>query len=156
MRVGQIMRPDVVTVSPDMSVLDAIDIMLERDVSELVAVDQDRRVVGVVTEADIIARSGFHPPADETGPVATRVATWHNRWRVKAAATTVGELMSSPAMTTTADAAVASCAARMVTHAFKRLPVVDDEGRLVGMVSQRDVLRTVARGHAGHGQPAGV
>ena len=145
MRVDEIMRADVETVAPDVSVLDAIDIMLERGVSELVAVDQERRVVGVVTAADIIARSGFRRPADDAGAAGTSGGTWQNRWRLKAAGTTVGELMSSPAMTTTPDATVASSAARMVTLAFQRLPVVDSDGRLVGLVSQRDVLRTVAR-----------
>ena len=148
MRVDEIMRADVETVAPDMPVLDAIDIMLGRGVSELVAVDQERRVVGVVTAADIIARSGFHPPADEAAEAGPGSGTWQNRWRSKAAGTTVAELMSAPAMTTTPDATVASSAARMVTLAFQRLPVVDSDGRLVGLISQRDVLRTLARGGA--------
>jgi CBS domain-containing protein len=155
-KVGEIMRRDVVTVGPDVPIADAVDIMLERGVSELVAVDPARRVMGVVTEADIIARCAFHGPDDDGRAAGASAATWRNRWRVKAAGTTVGQLMSSPAVTTTPDATVASSAARMVTLALKRLPVVDGAGHLVGLVSQRDVLRTLAHGSAPRDVPAPV
>jgi CBS domain-containing protein len=138
------MRSDVVTVAQDAALSDAIDTMLERDVSELVVVDAARRVVGVVTEADLIARAAFRRPPEDPAAPAIAFETWRNRWRRKAAGTTVAALMSSPPVTTTPDATVASSAARMVTLALKCLPVVDQDGRLVGTIAQRDVLRALA------------
>jgi|HigsolmetaAR201D_1030396.scaffolds.fasta_scaffold05286_6 CBS domain-containing protein len=145
-RVGDIMRTDVVTVAPRVPVPEAIQLILARGVSELVVVDQDRRVVGVVTEPDILAWCVFHPASEQLGGINAFASTWRNRWWRKAAGTTVEMLMTAPALTTTPDASIESAAARMVTLSLRRLPVVDEAGRLVGLVSQRDLLRALADG----------
>lgn len=144
-RVGDIMRTDVVTVGPHVSVPEAIELILARGVSELVVVEPDRRVVGVATEPDILAWCVFHPASEQLGTVNAFASSWRNRWWRKAAGTTVGMLMTSPALTTTTDASIESAAARMVTLSLRRLPVVDEDGLLVGLVSQRDLLRALAR-----------
>ena len=136
------MTTGVVTANPDTALHELISVMLVRGVSGLPVVDDDRRVVGVVSEADLVARRGFDPaPRRLLSIVDDALHRRHNRWCTKAAGLVAGEIMTVPAHTVHPNADVHQAASRMVTLALKRLPVVDDDGRLVGIIAQRDVLR---------------
>jgi len=112
-----------------------------RAISAVPVVDAAGRVVGVVSAADLLLKEERaeleHQPFLE-GPRARRA-------RTRAAAGTAGELMSCPAATIRADAPVAEAARMMRRCGVKRLPVVDDEGHAVGIVSRGDLLAVFTR-----------
>ncbi|MEU6747803.1 CBS domain-containing protein [Spirillospora sp. NPDC046719] len=130
------MTSDVVTVSPDDGFRDVIAALADREISGAPVVDGEGRLVGVVTEADLLRKAA----AGREGPGRKRRLE-----RQGAGATTAGEAMSSPPVTTTADAPVAEAARSMGRHGFKRLPVVDPDGRPVGIVSRADLLSVFLR-----------
>ncbi|NUR88281.1 MAG: CBS domain-containing protein, partial [Nonomuraea sp.] len=122
-----------------------------RGVSGLPVVDGDGRVVGVVSESDLLTKEEFKEVYRGEGyqpPVRARLrrsmGSEGSAYR-KAKGETAGELMTAPACTTTPDAPVVLAARLMDRHGIKRLPVVDDSGRLVGIVSRRDLLKVFLR-----------
>ncbi|WP_169806786.1 CBS domain-containing protein [Actinomadura macra] len=127
------MTSDVVTVPPDASLKDVIDTLADHEVSGVPVVDGEGRVIGVVTEADLLRKAAAGP---RDGPRRKPRLV-----REPSKATTAREAMSSPAVTTTAGTAVAEAARSLCHHGFKRLPVVDLDGRPVGIVSRADLLR---------------
>ncbi|MEV4671418.1 MULTISPECIES: CBS domain-containing protein [Actinomadura] len=127
------MTSDVVTVSPDASFKDVISALADREISGVPVVDGEGRVIGVVTEADLLRKAA---PGQSGEPHRTS-----RLMREPPKATTAGEAMSSPAVTTTEDTSIAEAARSLCRRGFKRLPVVDRDGRPVGIVSRADVLR---------------
>ena len=140
------MTTDVVTAGVDTPLARLIDLMLTTGVSGLPVVDEGRRVVGVVTEADLVARRGHEAkPRRLLSVVDDVLHARHNVWRQKASGLVTGEVMTVPPHTIGPADTVREAAGRMVTLAIKRLPVVDGDGRLVGIIAQRDVLRLMHR-----------
>ncbi|GAA0265318.1 CBS domain-containing protein [Actinomadura nitritigenes] len=137
--VETVMTSDVVTVSPDDSFKDVITALADHEISGAPVVDEGGRLIGVVTEADLLRKAA----AGQGGPGRRQRLE-----RQRSEATTAGEAMSSPAVTTTADTAVAEAARSMCRHGFKRLPVVDPDGRPVGIVSRADLLSVFLRADA--------
>jgi CBS-domain-containing membrane protein len=101
-----------------------------------------REVVGVVSEADLLAAE------DETNRRA-RMATSIGRRRLRRkrppVSLTAGTLMTAPAITIGPDATIPAAARLMNTHHLRRLPVVDEDGKLIGIVSRRDLLSVFLR-----------
>lgn len=112
----------------------------EQRVSAFPVVDADNKVVGVVSEADMLAKEALD--ADRTGKAG---GILHRREKEKAAGITAEDLMTRPAVTVRPDDFVADAARLMYARRVKRLPVVDDEGHLVGIVSRVDVLSVYSR-----------
>jgi CBS domain-containing protein len=140
--VGDVMTTKVVSVRPDTRFERLIEVMLDHDVSGLPVIDEQDRVVGVVTEADLVARQRFHVASPRLlSVVDDALHARHNTWRLKAAGLIAGDIMSAPACTIRATDDAGRAAAVMITMGHKRLPVVDDAGRLIGIVAQRDILR---------------
>ena len=131
--VKDVMTRSVIGVRETAGFKDILVAMRPYGVSAFPVLDLADRVVGVVSEADLLLK--------EIGPevVLSRGD------RVKAAGMTAAELMSSPAITIGPDASVAEAAKIMYTRRVKRLPVVEDVGRLVGIISRVDVLSVLAR-----------
>ncbi|WP_225849001.1 CBS domain-containing protein [Streptomyces sp. HPF1205] len=142
-RIGQVMTEQVVSVRPQTPFKEVAGLLGRHRVSGLPVVDADDRVVGVVSESDLLQRQAL---ADVQEP---RRRLWRSRAARaagrKAAALTAGELMSAPAVTVRADESVARAARTMTTRRIERLPVVDGEGRLVGIATRRDLLRVFLR-----------
>ncbi|MGC1211594.1 MAG: CBS domain-containing protein [Micromonospora sp.] len=141
-QVGDVMTRDVATVGEETPYRQIVDVLIRRGISAVPVVDNFRRVLGVVSEADLlhkIERSG-HP--DER-----RVFEGRRRRtaREKADALAAKDLMTAPAVTTQAEASLPSAARLMDKEAVKRLPVLDDLGRLVGIVTRSDLLRVHLR-----------
>ncbi|PBC66250.1 BON domain-containing protein [Streptomyces sp. TLI_235] len=95
----------------------------------------------MVSEADLLRKEAVLPDPEGRAP---------GRWldaadRARAEAETAGGLMTSPAVTAQASWSVAEAARAMDRHKVKRLPVVDEVGRLVGIVSRRDLLQVFLR-----------
>lgn len=136
------MTQDVVTVEETTNYKAVAEAMAARKISAVPVVDGAMRVIGVVSEADLLYKVEFEP-AEDSGSFVARHR--HGVARAKAAGTTAGDVLTKPAVTTTADATVASAARLMDRRRVKRLPVVDEDGRLVGIVSRRDLLRVFLR-----------
>jgi CBS domain-containing protein len=112
-------------------------------VSAFPVLDADGRVIGVVSEADLLVKEAV---PDEPNVIWGLLAgIVHHAARVKAGAVTAADLMTSPAVTVGPDDTIEHAARLMFTHRVKRLPVVDADGRLAGIVSRSDVLAVFDR-----------
>jgi CBS domain-containing protein len=146
MRVRDVMTRTVVTATVDAPFQRLVDLMLRHGVSGIPIVDGHRRPIGIVTEADLVAKEAYGARRRLLDVAAAFAFRAENTWVAKARGLTADEIMSAPVRTIRADDQLRLAAARMVGTGVKRLPVVDDEGRLVGIVSRTDVLRLFHRG----------
>jgi CBS domain-containing protein len=137
-RVRDFMTTSVVTVDRTTPYKEIARLLAEHKVSGLPVLSLGRHVAGIVSEADLIAvRSG-----------RTSGHGWPLHWpsqRKPHHGLNAGELMTSPAVTIHPDATVASTARVMNTQQVRRLPVVDPDGKLIGIVSRRDLLKVFLR-----------
>ena len=146
-KVGALMTSDVVRAEYGTPFKEVALLLAEHRISGLPVVDDDEKVLGVISETDLMTRQ-----ADAPGPPEPHHRFhWHG-WtpgsrsrRTKARSRTAGRLMSSPAITVHSDATVAEAARVMARRRVERLPVVDDEERLVGIVTRRDLLQVFLR-----------
>ncbi|MBK3647085.1 MULTISPECIES: CBS domain-containing protein [Streptomyces] len=134
--VSDVMTQTVIAVGRDASFKEIVGLIDQWKVSALPVLVGEGRVIGVVSEADLLPKEEFRDGGEED---AERTE------REKAAALTAGELMSTPAVTVHADASVAEAARIMARRHVKRLPVVDSVGILQGVVSRSDLLKVFLR-----------
>ncbi|MBZ7921754.1 CBS domain-containing protein [Ensifer adhaerens] len=140
MRVKDVMTTSVVKLSPDNSVRQAARIMLDNHVSGIPVVDDEGRLVGLISEGDLIRRTelgGGVPVVDATLGADDRASAYVRRssWRV-------GDAMTADPVTIDEGASVARVAALMQERGIKRIPVLRN-GVLVGIVSRADLLQAV-------------
>lgn len=141
-KVRNVMTTDVATVLEGTPFKEVAKVMARRDVSAVPVVDRTRHVLGVVSEADLLVKQG----TQEIGWTRSPRSRWRRRRdRRRAEAITAGTLMSKPAVTVTENTTVAGAARTLTEHRVKRAPVVDDDGRLVGIVSRKDLLTVFLR-----------
>jgi CBS-domain-containing membrane protein len=141
-RVDDVMTVDVVTVREETPYRDIVDTLAERRVSAAPVIDQDRRVVGVVSEADLLHKIEFVGEEHERRVFASRrQRTAH----AKAHGSVARDVMSSPAITVVPGTTLTAAAKLMDDEKIKRLPVTDELGRLAGIVSRGDLLRVYLR-----------
>jgi CBS domain-containing protein len=138
--VKDVMTTSVVAVRENADFKEMVSALRSRRVSAFPVLDAADRVIGVVSEADLLLKEA----APEPPPGLVRLA-WRLTERSKAAGVTAAEVMTRPAVTIGQDAPVAEAAQRMQSRRVKRLPVVDDGGRLRGIVSRADVLSVFER-----------
>lgn len=143
MNVKDVMTSDVVTVRPETSLKDVAAILTERRISGAPVVDASGKVVGVVSEGDILFKE--RGPSERTGLLAWFADPYEVAEQLKLAARTAGEAMTAPAKTIAPWRPVSSAAAEMLDEGVNRLPVVDDEGRLMGIVTRADLVRAFVR-----------
>lgn len=140
-KVRDLMTRDVITVRMDTPYRKIVDLMAEHHVSALPVLDEAGMIAGVVSEADLLYKI-----ESQDGGARDRHFPWRRRaGDIKAEGTVAGDLMSAPALTVDPDASIVTAAKLMDTERVKRLPVVTDSGRLLGIVSRRDLLRVFLR-----------
>ncbi|MEU7876165.1 CBS domain-containing protein [Dactylosporangium sp. NPDC049140] len=140
--VADVMTVGAVSVQEDTPFKEIVDLLEAHGVNALPVVDAFDRVVGVVSSADLMAKIEFAGDDDRVRLFEAR----HTRQaRGKAHATAAGDLMHAPAVTITGGASLPAAARIMEAAGLKRLPVVDDLGQLVGMVTRRDLLKVFLR-----------
>lgn len=122
---GAIMSSDLVTVRPEASIDQAIELLLREQISGLPVIDDDGRLVGLITEFALLAVA-------------------YDR-RVKNH--TVSNYMTRELITVEADDPISRVADLCIVHRVRRVPVMQD-GRLVGVIARRDVLRTLVENPA--------
>ncbi|MFI9152471.1 CBS domain-containing protein [Streptomyces sp. NPDC053367] len=138
--VADVMTRSVATVGLETAFKDIVRTLQDRRVSALPVVDGSGRVVGIVSEADLLPKEEFRDADPDRRTQLRRLADL-----AKAGSVTARDLMTSPALTTTADATLAQAARVMARARVKRLPVVDGGGRLLGIVSRADLLKVFLR-----------
>ncbi len=111
-------------------------------VSAFPVLDADGRVIGVVSEADLLPKEALN---DRHGMRGMITGLLHRTEQAKAEGVTAADLMTSPAVTVTRDDTVEHAAWLMYSRKVKRLPVVDEGGRLVGIVIRTDILAVFDR-----------
>lgn len=131
----------LVSVSQDTTLKQVAELMVEHEISGLPVVDADGRVLGVISEADVIR--GETGGTGGQGMIArARAIADPDSLSIPR---TAGEAMSSPAVTIRDDETVVEAAHRIDERGVNRLPVVDEDGRLVGIIARADVVRAFAR-----------
>ena len=137
MTVASVMTKDVVTTAPGTPFRELVAIMTEKSVSALPVVDGRGRPIGVVSEADVLAKQEFHGGGDDPphGDAAAR-----ERW-YRAQGRNAAEVMTTPVRAVHADEPVSFAARLLAKAGVRRLFVVDWYGKLVGVVARRDLLR---------------
>lgn len=113
----QLMSQDMITVTPDAHIEEAVDILLNEDIGSLVVVDDTDELVGVITSNDFLHVVSEGNSNDDA---------------------TVSEYMSDQVVTAKPEDSIQTAAARMITNGISHLPVEDEEG-VVGMLSTTDV-----------------
>jgi len=141
-RVSNVMTHDVITVPEHAMYHEIADLMNHRRISAVPVVDAFHRVVGVVSEADLLHKVEY---AGEDRIRRFFDSRRGRAGRAKAHGETARELMTSPAVTTMPDTPLAAAVRLMDQEHVKRLPVVNQVGRVVGILSRSDVLRTFQR-----------
>jgi CBS domain-containing protein len=137
------MTRDVITVRTDTSFKQIARRLGEHNISALPVLDESGRLAGVVSEADLLPKTGYRDRAGRSHPL--RVVGRLRRTLAKAAGGTAGEVMSSPAVTIEPDATLAEAARFMANRGVKRLPVVTERGELIGIVSRADLVSAFLR-----------
>ncbi len=120
-----IMTTPVVTVTADMSIRDLAKILTEKGISGAPVVDNSGRVVGIVSEADVIAKNGF----------------------------TVADVMQNQVISASEDTPVEVICSLMTNNKINRVPVLSGD-RLVGIVTRADIVRAIAKGYIEAGMQA--
>lgn len=136
-----VMTRTVVVVNDSAPFKQVVRRMQEHGVSALPVVDADGRLVGIVSEADLLLKED--PQLAGEGRL---FESRHRRAdREKHAAVVAAQLMTAPAITTTPEASLGEAARLMHRHGVKRLPVVGPDGHVLGVVSRSDLLKVFLR-----------
>ncbi len=141
-KVSDVMTTSVVTVDRITPYQDIDRLLTQHRISGVPVLMMGRHVAGVVSEADLLAAE------DETARRARMASAIGRRWRLRKrphVSLTAGALMTQPAITIGPDATIPAAARLMNTHHVRRLPVIDEDGKLVGIVSRRDLLSVFLR-----------
>jgi len=138
--VSDVMTRTVAAVGREAAFKEIVRTMQSRKVSALPVLDAARRVIGIVSEADLLPKEELRDDDPDRYTQLRRLPDL-----AKAGSVTAGELMTSPALTVPADATLAQAARTMARAKVKRLPVVDDGDRLEDVVSRADLLKVFLR-----------
>jgi CBS domain-containing protein len=143
--VADVMSIDVARVRLDTPIEQIVSLLIDRALRSLPVVDEQGHVVGIITDGDLLERGALELSVDlqQALPLAERAAQVASlAGRPQRAA----DLMTPNPVMLAARTPLAQAAAAMAGRDLKRLPVVDEQGHLVGMVSRSDLLATVAEG----------
>ena len=140
--VRDVMTRSVVTIKRDADLHEAARILSENRISGMPVVDDNNRVIGVVSEADILILAGLkreHTFKDILRNILGEPVT------AKKGGNKVGDVMGFPPITSKADDDIGEVAKILDDRRIKRLPVVDDEGKLIGIISRADILKVIGK-----------
>ncbi len=142
--VADIMTKRVVAVHPGASFREMASRLRHERVSAFPVIDDDGKVIGVVSEADLLPKETLDAGWAAGIPEMT-AHVLYRRDQEKAESVTAAELMTAPAVTAGPGDMLENAARLMYVHRVKRLPVVDPQGHLLGIVSRADILSVFDR-----------
>jgi CBS-domain-containing membrane protein len=137
-----VMTAEVVTARPTSSFRELVRLLQQHRISAVPIVDDSGRLVGIVSEADLLVKEGYPHGTEDVGVVD---AIRQRRRLGKATGTCAAELMATPVITIPRGSSVVNAARLMMRLGVKRLPVVDAQGKLVGIVARSDLLKVFLR-----------
>jgi CBS domain-containing protein len=143
---AEIMDSSIPSISPDADARSAIELLAKTDKGAIPVIDDDRRVVGIVSDSDLVLsdeESDLHLPHYLNimgGIVFVGSMKGFEKRLDKAFATKVSELMTAEPVVVHDYASAETVARKIADEHHNHLPVVDDEGRLAGMVTRADAL----------------
>ncbi|MDA8100715.1 MAG: CBS domain-containing protein [Nitrospiraceae bacterium] len=140
LKVKDVMTKGVITITKFESIVTVADILQERNISGLPVVDKDNKVVGIITQADILSMVGVG--RDHTFKDLLKYMLGEPL-PGKKLGDTVGDIMTTPAVTIKADANIAEAIQLMDDKKIRRLTVVDDKQKLLGIITRADILKAV-------------
>ncbi len=146
--VADVMSRDPILVEPQTPIKEAIKILAERRISGLPVVDETGKLVGVISETDLLwQETGVEPPVyimflDSV--IYLENPSRHDQELHKALGQTVGEVMSGEPITIKPDQPLRKAAKLMQERSIRRLAVVDDAGKLIGILTPGDIVRAMA------------
>jgi CBS domain-containing protein len=141
--VKDVMTSRVVWVSKDAPYKEMAARLRENRVSAFPVLDDEGKVIGVVSEADLLTKEALDGGYEGMPGMITGLL--RRKEQGKARGITAADLMTHPAVTISPDAAVENAARLMCKSKIKRLPVVDADGHLTGIISRADVLSVFDR-----------
>ncbi len=149
LKVKDIMTKELITVSPDTEIVQATKLLLENRINGIPVTDETGKLVGILCQSDLISQQKKLPiPSFFTfldGLITLTSMKQIEKQVQKIAAITVGQAMTPNPVTVRTDTDIEKVAALMVDKNFHTLPVVD-EGKLVGIVGKKDILKTLIPG----------
>lgn len=146
--VAQVMTPNPITVTPQTPLKEAISILVENKISGLPVIDETGNLVGIISETDLMwQETGVEPPPYIM--ILDSIIYLQNLHRYekevhKALGQTVGEVMSEQIITIETTDSVKRAAQLLHDKSVRRLVVVDNEGKVTGIITQGDILRSMA------------
>ena len=143
MNVEDIMARDVAAVQPDTPLGDVVELLIRRGIKAVPVVDAEGSVVGMITGGDLLERGGLRHRLSLVKTLDTEIVAGQLR-DLTSGGQTAHDVMTPDPLTLRARTRVSAAARIMAERRFKRLPVVDEDGKLVGILARLDVLRSVA------------
>ena len=140
--VNEVMTKEVIAVKKYDDIQEAARLLSENRISGLPVIDADNLVIGVVTEADILALTGIkdgHNFKDILRHILGEPLPERKTGHL------VGDIMTSPAITTRPDTDIKEVAKILDGKRIKRLPVVDERNKLIGIISRADIVRAMGK-----------
>jgi CBS domain-containing protein len=144
MKALDVMVRDVVTIRPDATVKDAVDLLVKYDISAIPVVGDDGAVVGIISEADLIRRKDISTEKqrpwwlEAITPATTLAAEF-----AKSHGQRVHEVMSTQVVSAAAETPLSEIATLLERHRIKRVPIIED-GKLIGIVSRANLIQALA------------
>lgn len=145
-----IMTKNPVTVTGDMAVKDLAELLAAKNIGGAPVVDDAGRVIGIVSESDLVVRDArIHYPTyihllDGFIYWPASVAKFNDEFK-KALGSTVGDIMSDEVATAGPGATLEDLATLVVDNAIDRLPIVDADGKPIGIVTKHDIVTAISR-----------
>lgn len=145
MKVSAVMTTDVKSLSPELSAKEALDILLDMQISGLPVIDKEGRLVGMFTEKGILKNIlptylesvGKFIYADDPKGIKSKV---DNLASIK-----VEDIMRKEVVTVDEDASLSEVARIMLTQKIRRIPVLNKEGKVVGIVARQDIVKALTK-----------
>jgi CBS domain-containing protein len=157
MKIQEAMQKDVIRFQPEDRIVEVAQSLRENKISGAPVVNKEGHVVGIISEGDIMRLLEVHSPRINLilpAPLDLIELPVRMKYELdeiaedmnKAASILIGEIMTKKVITIGPDADISDAAQLMDTHDIKRLPVVDDNGKMIGIVTRGDIIGAVVRG----------
>lgn len=141
----EIMTRDVITAKKDTDIYEAGRLMIRHKISGMPVVDNENHVIGIITQADLLTMAGI-PRGHVFNDVVMRYVM-NKPVPQHRTGNKVKEIMTTPVITVSPETTAKKIATILDKKRIKRVPVVDDENKLLGVVSRGDIVRVVCERH---------